>query len=763
MKILKYILSAAALFALGACNHEPDEMVVPTLFPEISKHSAVAVNEVTAGEDFTLVWSAAKFGVETEVEYALSATLVGEGSEALALATTTDCYYTIANLKLMEALGVRASGTINVEFVVTATALANNDVKSSKPVVVTFNYEKVAYVWLLGGYQGWGNDQPASTLLQGEDGIFRGFVNIISEGNGANEIKICTQYGWNGTNYGMKNGVLNTDEDAGNIVLEAGLHYLEFDIDNLSLLDIPITKVGLIGEAVGGWDADYAELKYDATSNTWIGAAQVVSGKAYKVRFNEAWQIAVGDKEYDISLGGDANNLQFAGSDLISSGNGVVSFSLNLFNYPYSIEEGSALEEKNDVLYVASSATNWSYAAAPAMQAQYYDGSFSGQFCGMLDMPTAGEYLFARIQSELGTRYGGSADKLVAYGAGVEATPLSISAGLHYLHTNLQKVTAINITSVGLVGGFNGWDASNPVEFVYDSSSKTYKLSSLQFDGDSDFKIVLNKCWNVDLGGMTHQMSLGGSCTNMVVNGGNLFVTSGEHSFELDFNKTHATLAIDGKIADLSPNPETLSITGAFGHYNWNLGDATPALPLVGDNTYAGIVDMYNPGSGAGSAMFKVTYPNYSAWMGGALRDGTAYTFDLAEAHGDTSLPFGIYHWTITLDARAKTGVATATAVTPTLIGSVNGADWDMDIPLTGNGAGLYTGEVTSDGASEFKVRFNNAWDINLGLASGVSMALNTPLELGLSASNISLLEAGTYTVTINLADMPNTVTISKK
>ena len=65
MKIWKYILSAAALLSMGACNHDADEMVIPTRNLDIAAHNAVVVNDVTAAEEFTLTWSAAKFGVQS--------------------------------------------------------------------------------------------------------------------------------------------------------------------------------------------------------------------------------------------------------------------------------------------------------------------------------------------------------------------------------------------------------------------------------------------------------------------------------------------------------------------------------------------------------------------------------------------------------------------------------------------------------------------------------------------------------------------------
>ena len=762
MKIWKYILSAAALLAFGACNHDADEMVIPTRNLEIASQSAVVINDVTAAEEFTLTWTAAKFGVQTEVEYTVSAAV--NGGEAVALTTTSKLYYSTTNGELLEALGINVGNTYSVSFAVKATAVVTGET-AEDVLTISITLDKVAYLYMLGGYQGWSETNHASRLLQGADGIFRGFVNILAEGDAANAIKICTQYGWGGTNYGMKDGAISADGDAGNIELTVGLHYLEFNVEQLKLVDVPLTKVALIGEAVGSWDKDCAELRYDAVTNTWVGMAQVTSTKEYKVRFNEMWDVvdAEGNK-YNISLGTANGDLQYGGTNLVAANDGIVSFTLNLFDYPYSIVEGGAVAENEEVLYIASSYDNWNYGVAPKMQAGYTDGVFNGQFTGMLNMPAAGEYMFARLQSELGTRYGGSADALVEYVGGQDATGIAVDAGLNYVYAdfNAKKAIVVKIESLGLVGGFNNWDAGNPTEFVYDAASNSYK-AEVEFATDCEVKFVMNKCWNTKVGEVELQMSLGGSAKELVINGGNLFMKSGKHTFEVDFNKTVTTMAIDGVVADFSPNPETLSLTGAFGHYNWNIGDPTPALPQVGDK-YIGFVDMYKPAdSTAENAMFKVTYPSYSAWMGGALQEGTTYVYDLAEANGDTVIPFGLYYWEISLtDAAAKVGVATATPMTAvSLIGQIEGKSWDYDVALVSDGAGHYTADVQID--QEFKVRFNNGWDYDLGLAADATVAVGTPISLAPKGGNLAIPEAGVYTVTLNLADMPNTITLVKK
>ncbi|MBR0335984.1 MAG: SusE domain-containing protein, partial [Alistipes sp.] len=116
MKIWKYILSAAALLAFGACNHDADEMVIPTRNLEIASQSAVVINDVTAAEEFTLTWTAAKFGVQTEVEYTVSAAV--NGGEAVTLGTTANLYYTTTNGALLEALAISMGGEYAVDFTV---------------------------------------------------------------------------------------------------------------------------------------------------------------------------------------------------------------------------------------------------------------------------------------------------------------------------------------------------------------------------------------------------------------------------------------------------------------------------------------------------------------------------------------------------------------------------------------------------------------------------------------------------------------------
>ena len=118
MKIWKYILSAAALLSMGACSHDADPMVIPQREINIANHSALVVNEFTMDEEFTLTWTAAKFGIETDVEYTVAVAV--DNGDAVTLGTTTELYYTTTNSALLETVGIALGGEYSLTFTVTA-------------------------------------------------------------------------------------------------------------------------------------------------------------------------------------------------------------------------------------------------------------------------------------------------------------------------------------------------------------------------------------------------------------------------------------------------------------------------------------------------------------------------------------------------------------------------------------------------------------------------------------------------------------------
>lgn len=520
MKIWKYILSAAALLSLGACNHDADEMVVPTRNLDIVAHNAVVVNDVTAAEEFTLTWSAAKFGIQTEVEYAVSAAV--NGGEAVALTTTSKLYYSTTNGELLAALGISMGGEYAVDFTVTATAAVEGLESVSDTIAVAVTLDKEAILYIAGGYQDWNPAGACSRLLAGDDGIFRGFVNILADTEGKNEVKFTTQQNWNGTNYGVKDGAISTDGDAGNIVLTVGLHYIHFDLENLKLVDVPLTSIGLIGEAVGGWDADAAKFTYDAEKGVWTAVVEnVVAEKEYKVRFNDMWDVVDAEGNgYNISLGGAFDNLVMGGGNLKAGYNGKVTFTLNLFDAPYTLAEAGPAPK---LLHIIGAYQGWSHDAAHST----IKGD-NGVLTGYFYVPNAEskEFKFCTDLNWNGINYG-MADGVISTDGG--AGNITLEPGLWHIKFDYyaNTLTTTAITKVGLIGNgdiFGAWGTD--VEMAYNETTQTWNVTINNVPADNEYKVRFNADWGINLGG---------DATNLTQDGANLkTVKSGTVTYVLN-------------------------------------------------------------------------------------------------------------------------------------------------------------------------------------------------------------------------------------
>ena len=524
MKIWKYILSAAALLAFGACNHDADEMVIPTRNLEIASQSAVVINDVTAAEEFTLTWTAAKFGVQTEVEYTVSAAV--NGGEAVTLGTTANLYYTTTNGALLEALAISMGGEYAVDFTVAATAAVEGIESVNDTISVKVTLDKEAILYIVGGYQDWNPAGACSRLLQGEDGIFRGFVHILADTEGKNEVKFTTQQNWKGTNYGMAEGAISTDGGAGNIVLTKGLHYLHFDLANLKLVDIPLTKVGLIGAgaAFGDWSADGGEFTYDAANNVWVATVDgVVAESEYKIRFNNMWDVVDAEGNgYNISLGGEANNLVMGGSNLKAGFNGKVTFTLNLFDAPYTLAEAGPAPK---LLHIIGGYQGWSHGAAHST-IKGEGGVLTGYFYMPDNAEAAQGFKFCTDLNWEGINYG-MTDGVVSTDGG--AGNISLEPGLWHIKFDYyaNTLTTTAITKVGLIGNgdaFGGWGAD--VEMAYNEATQTWNATIENVPADNEYKVRFNADWGINLGG---------DAADLTQDGANLkTVKSGKVTFELN-------------------------------------------------------------------------------------------------------------------------------------------------------------------------------------------------------------------------------------
>ncbi|MDE5578390.1 MAG: hypothetical protein K2I85_00325 [Alistipes sp.] len=416
---------------------------------------------------------------------------------------------------------------------------------------------------------------------------------------------------------------------------------------------------------------------------------------------------------------------------------GITAFTLSIFDYPYHIAEGAA-EEKDDVLYVASSVSDWNY-----LQATKLSLLEEGKFYGLVNFLGAAspEVLLARLQTPLGTRFGGSASALETYLGGAEATPIAASAGLRFYAVDLSgedKVlydTAITTAALVLAG-----EPATTVAMTADGAGK-WTLTH-EFAAMGKFSIALNG-GKIACGGTDYPAVLGGSCAGLKLGGDALNMTKGEHTLILDL--AAMTLEIDGAVADLQLYPETMGVTGGF------QGWSPEAAPRLSGNAETGCYWGYVPMFGEGDADVEFKFTTQGNWDGPNYgSNGTEGELSSDGGAGNLTIAPGLYRLDVNIAAMTYTAMPFTKVG---LIGSgVGGWGDEDDVELVRDPEdGLYkaAGVACSDG--EFKVRFDGSWDHNLG---------GDPENLSIGGDNIAI-TAGTYDFVLDLAHTPYTVTFT--
>lgn len=186
---------------------------------------------------------------------------------------------------------------------------------------MTYEFKKLSYLYTPGNSNGW--NQLSSQLLSydAEAAVYKGLAYLDGE------FKFSNEPNWNGTNYGSTGteGTLSTDPGAGNLTAEAGLYYIEVNVDDLTYKMIRITTWGMIG-AFNSWSSSVA-LTPSADFLTWTGTLTLPAEGDWKFRANDNWD--------DCDLGGALSNLVFKGGNIVT-GPGTYDVTLNLATLPYT-------------------------------------------------------------------------------------------------------------------------------------------------------------------------------------------------------------------------------------------------------------------------------------------------------------------------------------------------------------------------------------------------------------------------------------------
>ena len=195
-----------------------------------------------------------------------------------------------------------------------------------------------------------------------------------------------------------------------------------------------------------------------------------------------------------------------------------------------SVKEYCAVEAnvEMDVLWTPGDPNGWSFDSCmqiPASDENVYEGYLAVEggfkFTHNPDWSSPGNYGAGELtQAEDGTWTG----ELVENGGNFSG----IESGLYYVIVNITNaasadgevagdVKLIPITSVGIIGGFNGWDLGTLVEMTPMNGYSTWKAEGVDLGSDG-WKFTMNHAWDYNLGGADGSDNM----LNLQQNGGNL-------------------------------------------------------------------------------------------------------------------------------------------------------------------------------------------------------------------------------------------------
>ena len=157
-------------------------------------------------------------------------------------------------------------------------------------------------------------------------------------------------------------------------------------------------------------------------------------------------------------------------------------------------------------LYTPGNSNGWNHGAANMLGTNDYVNYWGYAYLN-------GEFKFTNAPDWAHTNYGnagtdgqlttdGSADNLMAANAGVYWCTVDIR--------NLTY-TITEITTMGLIGGFNSWGESLPMTAQVDGTASIKYVGEVTLKAGEEFKFRANDGWDINLGGTFEELTPGGN------------------------------------------------------------------------------------------------------------------------------------------------------------------------------------------------------------------------------------------------------------
>ena len=441
MKITKYFLSMAAALGMIAGCQKP-EMIQIAAPEDVKAPVLEAVQgpiEITptnmALEKVTFNWSAADYGVATQVNYSLEAATAAAPDTKVTITsgitgTTAELTYDQLNQILFNDLKLADGAAEDVLFMVGAKVGEYAKIYSNAITVsckVTAAEKVYPKLWVVGSYNGWAHDTSNQFIFDfaGTDAVYQGMIDF-GEDHASNEFKI-TGGAW-GTDEHSMNGA--HDPEAKTISLVAGggdninvyqakrFYHLTFDRALTLTADVSFDQIGVIG-GFNDWGADVV-MNFNKSKQRFYADVEFAADTEFKFRLDADWTISYG-------LGADGFLTSDNGANIpAKAGNYRVYLNMNNFGeITYELVAGMYGKEEP----VGGGTTEPEPEPTPTVQGWGLVGEYNG-WGGTPDVMLAsdGTYLVAKgveLSGQVKFRKDGAWD--VNFGAPGDVEPVEIA------------------------------------------------------------------------------------------------------------------------------------------------------------------------------------------------------------------------------------------------------------------------------------------------------------------------------------------------
>ena len=341
MKITKYFLSMAAAVGMIAGCQKPEMIQIAA--PEDVK---APVLEAIAGpieitptnmalEKVTFSWSAADYGVPTQVNYSLAAARAAAPETVVTITsglttTTAEVTYDVLNQILFNDLKLADGVAEDVTFKIGAKLGEYEKIYSNVITVsckVTAAEKVYPMIYMPGSYQGW---DPAGTATKFQvlydfagNGVFEGIADFGTSPDASRAWKFTPKPNWD-FDWGVPKGqtpdaeaaeitLINNDGgDRSDIAAYTEKRFYHFSMDtNTGLLkhNYSFDQVGVVGEITGWADGADKVMEFNAAKRRFYVDIEGLKGQ-FKFRLDGAWTKNWGAGDFGVEVSNKDGNLE---------------------------------------------------------------------------------------------------------------------------------------------------------------------------------------------------------------------------------------------------------------------------------------------------------------------------------------------------------------------------------------------------------------------------------------------------------------------